>query len=193
MIFRDGLGIIRGFLDIFRFSTRQRRCNLRPASCDPLFDLKLHKAIHGRKGSQMARISRLAVAYSPSVAAGLLPDVLVRQPPGTVSMLFHKVPVLQVPRAWRRVPVELHLDVELRPATEGTVAIHAPMRAGIAAKFFGSKVRKMGILPYDVSKAVLLKLQEGASLRARIIDARPPRLRAGETDMGIFLSIRCKA
>ena len=61
----------------------------------------------------MARISRLAVYHSPSVAAPPSPDVLVRQPPGTVSMLFHKVPVLQDPRAWRWAPLDLHLDVEL--------------------------------------------------------------------------------
>jgi len=141
----------------------------------------------------MARISRLAMAQPHGGTAALSPDVLARQPPGTVSMLFHKVPVLQVPRAWRWVPLDLHLDVEMRPANDGTVAIHAPMRAGIAARVLGPKVRKMGILPDDVSTAVLLKLQEGASLRARIIDAPPPRLRAGATDMGIFLSIRYKA
>lgn len=141
----------------------------------------------------MARISRLAMDHSSSVAAALSPDVLVRQQPGTVSMLFHKVPVLQVPRAWRWAPLDLHLDVELRPANDGSVAIHAPMRAGVVARFLGPKVRKMGILPNDVAAVVLLKLQEGATLRARIIDAPPPRLRAGETDMGIFLSIRCKA
>jgi hypothetical protein len=67
------------------------------------------------------------------------------------------------------------------------------MRAGVVARFLGPKVRKMGILPDNVAEVVLLKLQEGASLRARIIDAPPPRLRAGETNMGIFLSIRCKA
>lgn len=141
----------------------------------------------------MARISRLAVAQSQRVVAALSPDLHVRQPPGTVAMLFHKVPVLQVPRAWRRMPLDLHLDVEMRPASDGTVAIHAPMRAGIAARVLGPKVRKMGILPDDVADVVLLKLQEGASLRARIIDAPPPRLRAGATDMGIFLSIRYKA
>lgn len=141
----------------------------------------------------MARISRLAVAQSQRGAAALSPDVFVRQPPGTVSMLFHKVPVLHIPRAWRWAPLNLPLDVEMRPANDGTVTVHAPMRAGIAAKFLGPKVRKMGILPDDVSKTVLLKLQEGASLRARIIDAPPPRLRATQTDMGIFLSIRCKA
>lgn len=63
----------------------------------------------------------------------------------------------------------------------------------MAARLLGPKVRKMGILPDDVTETVLLKLQEGARLRARIIDAPPPRLRIGETDMGIFLSIRCKA
>lgn len=141
----------------------------------------------------MVRISRLAVAHSPSVAAALSPDVLVRQPPGTVSMLFHKVPVLQVPRAWRWVPLDLHLDVELRSANDGTLPVYAPMRAGIAARVLGPKVRKMGILPDDVADVVLLKLQEGAHLRARIIDAPPPRLRTGRMDMGIFLSIRCKA
>lgn len=171
----------------------QCRSNLRPASCEPLFDLKLHKAIRGRKSGSMARISRLAVAHSPRVAAALAPDVLVRQPPGTVSMLFYKVPVLHVPRAWRWAPLDLHLDVELRPANDGSVAIHASMRAGVVARFLGPKVRKMGILPDDVAAVVLLKLQEGARLRARIIDAPPPRLRAGEMDMGIFLSIRCKA
>ena len=167
--------------------------NSRLASCEPAFDLKLHGAIRGRKRSKMARISRLAVDHSPSVAAPPTPDVLVRQPPGTVSMLFHKVPVLQVPRAWRRAPLDLHLDVELRPANDGAVAIHAPMRAGITARLFGPKVRKMGILPDNVAAVVLLKLQEGAHLRARIVDAPPAGLRPGETDMGIFLSIRCKA
>jgi len=195
-ILRDGMGIIRwvfGYLWIFNMpAPLQCRRRLRPASCDPLFDLKLDKAIRGRKNS-VARISRLAKDYSPSVAAALSPDVLVRQPPGTVSMLFHKVPVLQVPRAWRWAPLDLHLDVELRPANDGAVAIHAPMRAGITAKLFGPKVRKMGILPDDVAAVVLLKLQEGAHLRARIIDAPPPRLRTGRMDMGIFLSIRCKA
>jgi hypothetical protein len=141
----------------------------------------------------MARISRLAVAHSPSVAAALSPVVLARQPPGTVSMLFHKVPVLQVPRAGRWVPIDLHLDVEVRPANDGTLPVYAAMRSGIVAKLFGPKVRKMGILPDDVAAVVLLKLQEGATLRARIIDAPPPRLRAWETGMGIFLSIRCKA
>jgi len=141
----------------------------------------------------MARISRLAVAKSQSVAAALSPDLHVRQPPGTLSMLFHKVPVLQVPRAWRWAPLNLHLDVELCPVNDGSVAIHAPMRAGVVARFLGPKVRKMGILPDNVAEVVLLKLQEGAILRARIIDAPPPRLRAGETNMGIFLSIRCKA
>lgn len=141
----------------------------------------------------MARISRLAVAHSPSVAAALSPVVLARQPPGTVSMLFHKVPVLQVPRAWRWVPVDLHLDVEVRPANDGTLPVYAAMRSGIVAKLFGPKVRKMGILPDDVAAVVLLKLREGATLRARIIDAPPPRLRTWETGMGIFLSIRCKA
>jgi hypothetical protein len=101
--------------------------------------------------------------------------------------------VLNVPHAWRRAPLDLHLDVEMRPANDGTVAIHAPMRGGMAARFFGPKVRKMGVLPDDVAEAILLKLQEGASLRARIIDAPPPRLRAKETDLGIFLSIRCRA
>lgn len=108
-------------------------------------------------------------------------------------MLFHKVPVLHVPRAWRWAPLDLHLDVEMRPASDGTVAVYAPMRSGMAAGFLGPKVRQMGILPDDVAEAVLLKLQEGARLLARIIDAPPPRLRAGETGMGIFLSIRCKA
>jgi hypothetical protein len=108
-------------------------------------------------------------------------------------MLFNKVPVLQIPRSWQRVPLDLHLDVELRRGADGTVAIHAPMRAGIAARFLGPKIRKMGTLPDDVAEAVLLKLQEGARLRARIIDAPPPRLRVGRTDMGIFVSIRCKA
>lgn len=108
-------------------------------------------------------------------------------------MLFNKVPVLQVPRAWQRVPLDLHLEVELRRATDGTIAIHAPMRAGMAARFLGPKIRKMGILPDDVAEAVLLKLHEGARLRARIIDAPPPRLCTGRTDMGIFVSIRCKA
>jgi hypothetical protein len=108
-------------------------------------------------------------------------------------MLFHKVPVLQVSSAWRWAPLDLHLDVEMRPASDGTVAVYAPMRTGMAARFLGQKIRKMGVLPDAVAEAVLLKLREGASLRARIIDAPPPRLRAGETDMGIFLSIRCKA
>lgn len=141
----------------------------------------------------MARISGLGAIPSARIAAGAPADVLERQPPGSLSMLFHKVPVLQVARAWRWVPLDLHLDVEMHPANDGTVAIHAPMRAGMAARFLGPKVRKMGVLPDDVAEAVLLKLHEGARLRARIIDAPPPRLRAGETDMGIFLSIRCKA
>lgn len=141
----------------------------------------------------MLRVSRPEVSPSAKIAATELSDAFQRQPPGTVTMLFNKVPVLQVPRAWQRVPLDLHLEVELRRATDGTVAIHAPMRAGMAARFLGPKIRKMGILPDDVAEAVLLKLHEGARLRARIIDAPPPRLRTGRTDMGIFISIRCKA
>lgn len=56
------------------------------------------------------------------IVSAVLPDNRTHQPPGTVSMLFHKVPVLQVPRAWRRAPFDLYLDVELRPASNGTVA-----------------------------------------------------------------------
>jgi hypothetical protein len=108
-------------------------------------------------------------------------------------MLLHKVPIQQVPRAWRATPLDLNLDVELRPERDGTVAIYAPMRAGMAARFLGPKVRKMGILPDLDAATVLLKLNEGARLRARLIDAPPPQLRARETDMGFFLSIRCKA
>lgn len=141
----------------------------------------------------MPRVSRLGVSPPAKIAVTELSDVLQRQPPGTVTMLFNKVPVLQVTRAWQRVPLDLHLDVELRPATDGTVAICAPMRAGLAVKFLGPKIRKLGTLPADVAEAVLLKLQEGARLRARIIDAPPPRLRGGRTEMGIFVSIRCKA
>lgn len=141
----------------------------------------------------MQRVSKPGVSPPAKIAATELSDVFQRQPPGTVTMLFNKVPVLQVPRSWQRVPLDLHLDVELRRATDGTVAIQAPMRAGMAARFFGPKIRKMGILPDDVAEAVLLKLQEGARLRARIIDAPPPLLRTGRSDMGIFVSIRCKA
>lgn len=141
----------------------------------------------------MALISKTGAFLSARIAAADQPDLRLRQPAGTVSMLFHKVPVLQVPRAWRRVPLDLHLDVELGPAHDGTVVILAPMRAGIAARLFGPKIRNMGILPDDVAAVVLLKLQQGAHLRARIIDAPPPHLRAGQADMGIFLSIRCRA
>lgn len=141
----------------------------------------------------MQRVSKPGGSHFAKIAATELSDLFQRQPPGTVTVLFNKVPVLQVPRSWQRVPLDLNLDVELRPAADGTVAIHAPMRAGLAARFLGPKIRKMGTLPDDVAEAVLLKLHEGARLRARIIDAPPPRLRSGRTDMGIFISIRGKA
>lgn len=141
----------------------------------------------------MPRIFRPGVSPPAKIAATKVSDVFQRQPPGTVTMLFNKVPVLQVPHSWQRVPLDLHLDVELRPATDGTVVIDAPMRAGTVAKFLGRKTRKMGILPDDVAEAVQLKLREGALLRAQIIDAPPPRLRGGRTETGIFVSIRCKA
>lgn len=116
-----------------------------------------------------------------------------RQPPGTVAILFRRVPVLGVPRAWRRVKIELHADVHLRPTDRSGIAVYAPMRAGFAARFLGRKLRAMGELPPEVADTLLVKLAEGASLRARLVDMPPPYLRQAIPEMGFYLSIRCRS
>ena len=70
-----------------------------------------------------------------------------RQPPGTVAILFRRVPVLGVPRAWRNVKIELHTQVHLRPTDRPGIVVYAPMRSGFAARFLGQKLRAMGELP----------------------------------------------
>jgi hypothetical protein len=116
-----------------------------------------------------------------------------RQPLGTVAILFRRVPVLGVPRAWRRVKIDLHTQVHLRRTERSGVAIYAPMRSGFAARFFGSKLRAMGELPPEIADTLLVKLGQGASLRARLVDVPPPCLRQDIPEMGFYISIRCRS
>ena len=116
-----------------------------------------------------------------------------RQPPGTVAILFRRVPVLGVPRAWRNVKIELHTQLHLRPTDRPGIAVYAPMRSGFAARFLGRKLRVMGELPPEVADTLLVKLAEGASLRARLVDVPPPYLRQAIPEMGFYLSIRCRS
>lgn len=118
---------------------------------------------------------------------------LERQPPGTLSLLFPKIPVQHVPRAWRNIPLDLHLEVELRPESDGSVIVFAPMRAGWAAKLLGPKMRKMGVLPDFAAASIQRRRAEGARLRARLVEVPLPQMRGPGPDMGFFLSIRCKA
>lgn len=141
----------------------------------------------------MLSISTHRTTRSVALASSEPTATLDRQPPGTVSMLFHRIPVEGVPRAWRKVPLDLHLDVELQASTDGAVSIVAPMRSGLVARIFGSKFRKMGVLPDHAAAVVQRKWQEGARVTARLVDAPPPRLREREPNLGFFLSIRCKA
>lgn len=122
-----------------------------------------------------------------------LNTALLRRPKGTVSLLFRKVPLLEVPPAWRRLSLDLHLGVDLLATDDGMVAAYAPMRRGLAARLLGGKVRLMGVLPDYAAETVLQKLSEGARIRARLVDAPPPQLRGTGADMGFFLSIRCKS
>ncbi|HCY98437.1 MAG TPA: hypothetical protein DHV56_00355 [Rhodobacter sp.] len=67
------------------------------------------------------------------------------------------------------------------------------MRAGFAARFLGRKLRAIGELPPEVADTLLVKLAEGASLRARIVDVPPPYLRQDIPEMGFYISIRCRS
>lgn len=122
-----------------------------------------------------------------------LSAALDKTPLGTVSLLFGRVPVLQVPPAWRGVRVELHQEVEIHSDGNGSVAVAAEMRSGFRARLFGSKIRVMGALPPHIAEVLVLKRAEGAILRARIVDVPQPRLRAGHGEMGFYVSIRCRS
>ncbi|HCY99385.1 MAG: hypothetical protein A3D16_20030 [Rhodobacterales bacterium RIFCSPHIGHO2_02_FULL_62_130] len=116
-----------------------------------------------------------------------------RQPPGTITILFRRVPILCVPRMWRKVKIDLHTQVYLRASANSGVAVYGPMRSGFAALFLGEKKRIMGELPSEIADMVLLKLAQGSSLRAYLVDASPPNLRKDLPEMGFYISIRCRS
>jgi len=138
----------------------------------------------------------MPVAATPDVIQALDVDLgaaRAKQPVGTLSILFPRVPLVDVPRQWRKVELGLNAEVYLRRTKEAGVSVYAPMRSGFSARLFGRKMRRLGELPTQISDAVMLKLTEGATLRARLVDAPPPYLRQNHPDMGLYISIRCRS
>lgn len=138
----------------------------------------------------------MPVAASPDALEALDVDLIAasaRQPLGTVAILFRRVPIVDVPRHWRKVSLDLNAEVYLRRTKEAGVSVYAPMRSGFSARLLGRKMRFLGELPSQIADTVLVKLAEGATLRARIVDAPPPYLRQSLPNMGLFISIRCRS
>lgn len=138
----------------------------------------------------------MPVAASPDALEALDVDLIAasaRQPLGTVAILFRRVPIVDVPRHWRKVSLDLNAEVYLHRTKEAGVSVYAPMRSGFSARLLGRKMRFLGELPSQIADTVLVKLAEDATLRARIVDAPPPYLRQSLPNMGLFISIRCRS
>lgn len=138
----------------------------------------------------------MQVAAPPVANQALDADLMsarTKQPLGTLSIIFPRVPLVDVSRHWRKVDLDLNAEVYLRRTKEVCVSVYAPMRSGFAARLLGRKMRFLGELPSQISDTVLVKFAEGATLRARIVDAPPPYLRQNLPNMGLFISIRCRS
>lgn len=138
----------------------------------------------------------MPVAGTPDVLQALDADLVAareKQPPGTVAILFRRVPLVEVPRNWRKVDLDLNAEVVLRRTQDMRVSVHTPMRSGFSARLLGRKMRLLGELPPEISEAVIMKLAEGATLRARLVDVPPLYLRQSHPGMGFYISIRCRS
>lgn len=106
-----------------------------------------------------------------------------------MQIISSKCNVVEIPREWKKVTLELGSEAKLTAEPDGVVVVHVRRKPRLLPLLFKGKFRRLGRLSADVEPLVCSLLEEQTPLRIRLVDVPAVFLRMRQAELSFAVSI----